>query len=176
MEVANIFPSKIMIDHFNLRTQEHVKRVSDNMLVVKKYAMDLNIPEDEFEERRVEHDRDKFSKELYLPYVWLTESRRCRRTDTPFTYPDGVKELVDIAKQTHYETNSHHPEHWAYLNNMRDIDLIEMVCDWTAIAQEFNENNGSASEWAMKNVGTRWEFNLRNVVVIGKVLDLLKTK
>lgn len=173
MSLADMFPSKLMIDHFNLRTQEHIQRVSDNMLVVKEYALDLNIPEDEFEKRRLEHDMDKFSKEQYIPYVWLTEFHRCRRIDTPFSYPDGMQELVDSAIKRHYKLNSHHPEHWAYLNNMLNLDLIEMVCDWTAIAQEYNENNGNAGEWARKNIGTKWEFNIRNVLVIGKVLDIL---
>ena len=176
MNLTDIFPSKLMIDHFNLRTQEHIKRVSDNMLVVKEYALYLNIPEDGFEKRRLEHDMDKFSKKQYLPYVWLTEFYRCKRINTPFSYPDGVKELVNNAVKLHYKLNSHHPEHWAYLNNMLDIDLLEMVCDWTAIAQEYNENNGNAGEWARKNVGTRWNFNMSKIMVIGEALDILNTE
>ena len=42
---------------------------------------------------------------------------------------------------------------------MSDVDLIEMVCDWTAMAQEFGQDGGSARGWADKTIGNRVAFN-----------------
>jgi len=42
---------------------------------------------------------------------------------------------------------------------MSDIDLIEMVCDWTAIAQELGDNRSSARQWADRTIGNREHFN-----------------
>ena len=30
---------------------------------------------------------------------------------------------------------------------MTEVDLIEMVCDWTAMSQEFGQDGGSARGW-----------------------------
>ena len=45
---------------------------------------------------------------------------------------------------------------------MSEVDLIEMVCDWTAMAQEFDQDNGSARGWADKTIGSRISFNGEN--------------
>lgn len=39
---------------------------------------------------------------------------------------------IEDGKQLHYNSNSHHPEHYGELgiNGMDLIDLVEMVCDW----------------------------------------------
>jgi hypothetical protein len=37
------------------------------------------------------------------------------------------------------------------------LDLVEMVCDWTAIAQE-NGGDRSARGWAERNIA-RWSFS-----------------
>ena len=42
---------------------------------------------------------------------------------------------------------------------MSDVDIIEMVCDWTAMALEFGQDGGSARGWADKTIGQRVEFN-----------------
>ncbi len=39
---------------------------------------------------------------------------------------------IEHGKQLHYDSNSHHPEHYGELgiNGMDLVDIIEMVCDW----------------------------------------------
>ncbi|ELR99915.1 hypothetical protein GLO73106DRAFT_00037680 [Gloeocapsa sp. PCC 73106] len=94
-----------------------------------------------------------------MPYIWLTEFHRRRRNGEAFTYPDGVEEQVKAAIQHHVTTNRHHPEFHASPEDMSDVDVIEMVCDWTAITQEIGENGGSARQWADKTIGNRRHFN-----------------
>jgi hypothetical protein len=56
---------------------------------------------------------------------------------------------------------------------MSDVDLIEMVCDWTAMSQEFNQDGGSARGWADKTIGHRVAFNADKRRFIYEVIDLL---
>jgi hypothetical protein len=49
-----------------------------------------------------------------------------------------------------------------------------MVCDWTAMAQEFGQDGGSARGWADRIIGKRVAFNAekrRFIYQIIKVLD-----
>ena len=59
---------------------------------------------------------------------------------------------------------------------MSDIDIIEMVCDWTAMAQEFDHDNGSARGWADRTIGHRVKFKDDKRSFIYKVIDLLDSK
>ena len=73
----------------------------------------------------------------------------------------------------HVTTNRHHPEFHADPNDMSDVDLIEMVCDWTAMAQEFGEHGGSARGWADKTIGKRVAFNTAKQQFIYRVIEEL---
>jgi hypothetical protein len=50
---------------------------------------------------------------------------------------DVPKELLDLAIKQHTLTNPHHPEYWGGFENMPEIAVAEMVCDWYARSQEF---------------------------------------
>jgi hypothetical protein len=56
---------------------------------------------------------------------------------------------------------------------MSDVDLIEMVCDWTAMAQEFGQDGGSARGWADRTVGTRIGFNAEKRRFIYRTIEEL---
>lgn len=105
------------------------------------------------------HDTSKFGPEERIPYIWLTEYYHYQFYGQPFTYPAGVEEQVQAAIQHHVTTNRHHPEFHADSNDMSDVDLFEMVCDWTAMAQEFGQDGGSACGWADKTIGSRHARN-----------------
>ncbi len=114
---------------------------------------------DDLIERAKTHDASKFGDEERIPYVWLTEYHRCKRNGEAFTYPEGMADQVNRAIRHHVTTNRHHPEFHADPNDMSEVDLIEMVCDWTAMAQEFGQDGGSARGWADKTIGKRVAFN-----------------
>ena len=69
------------------------------------------------------------------------------------------------------ETNRHHPEFHADPNDMSDVDLIEMVCDWTAMAQEFSQDGGSARGWADKTIGKRIAFDAEKRRFIYRMIE-----
>src|SRR5450755_1045681 len=44
---------------------------------------------------------------------------------------------LQLAVEHHRRTNEHHPEYWGGIDNMPEIFVAEMVCDWYARSQEF---------------------------------------
>lgn len=156
-----------MLEFFQQRTREHIARVARNLTLL------ANASEhgDELIARAKIHDASKFGPEEFIPYVWLTEFHRCRRTGESFEYPAGVEERVQQAVEHHVTANRHHPEYYADPNDMTEVDLIEMVCDWTAMAQEFGE--GSAKGWADKTIGKRVLFNESNADFVYQMIGEL---
>ncbi|WP_146416573.1 DUF5662 family protein [Crateriforma conspicua] len=162
-------PTPEMVAFYERRTEEHIERVRQCLTVmasVTEYA-------DELEERARVHDASKFGPEERIPYIWLTEFHRCRRSGEPFTYPDGMEERVRSAIDHHMTTNRHHPDFHADPNDMTDVDLIEMVCDWTAMSQEFGQDGGSARGWADKTIGKRLHLNETKRQFVYAMIDLL---
>lgn len=158
-----------MITFFERRTEEHIDRVCRCLAVmasVTQYA-------DELCERARRHDASKYGPTERVPYIWLTEFHRCRHAGESFTYPDGMEERVRAAIDHHLKTNRHHPEFHSDPNDMTDVDLIEMVCDWTAMSQEFGQDGGSARGWADKTIGHRLIFNDERKQFVYATIDLL---
>jgi len=162
-------PTPEMTAFYEQRTREHIGRVArclSLLAAVTPYG-------DELLERAKHHDASKFGPEERIPYIWLTEYHRRRRTGDPLEYPAGVAEEVEMAVKHHLSANRHHPEFHADTNEMTDVDLIEMVCDWTAMAQEFDQDGGSARGWADKTIGHRVVFDAEKRRFIYEMIDLL---
>ena len=148
-------PTPEMVAFFERRTQEHICRVRRCLRVMAE-ATPLGA---ELNERALLHDQSKFGPAERTAYIWLTEFHRCRQAGEPFSYPPGMEDQVRAAVEHHVTSNRHHPEFHADPNDMTDVDLIEMVCDWTAMAQEFAHDGGSARGWADKTIGSRVQLN-----------------
>lgn len=56
---------------------------------------------------------------------------------------------------------------------MTKVDLIEMICDWTAISQEFGQDGGSAHGWADGTIGRRIYLSTENRHFIYEMIDLI---
>ena len=155
MQNDSIEPTPEMVAFFQRRTNEHIERVRRCLTFLAKVT---NYSEELLERAKI-HDASKFGTEERIPYIWLSEYHRCRRNGESFEYPEGMAEKVQRAIHHHVTSNRHHPEFHADPNQMSDVDLIEMVCDWTAMAQEFGQDGGSARGWADKTIGKRVAFN-----------------
>ena len=164
-----IDPTPEMFAFYERRTNEHIERVRRCLMLLANATEHTA----ELTARADVHDASKFDPEERIPYVWLTEYHRCRKTGEPFAYPAGIEAAVKQAVHHHVTSNRHHPDFHADPNDMSDIDLIEMVCDWTAMAQEFNQDGGSARGWADKKVGTRIAFNADKRRFIYRVIEEL---
>jgi hypothetical protein len=162
-------PTPEMLAFYERRTNEHIERVR-RCLTLLAEVTDYG---EELIERARTHDASKFDPDERIPYVWLTEYHRCRRNGESFAYPSGMAERVKRAIHHHVCSNRHHPEFHADPNDMTDVDLIEMVCDWTAMAQEFGEEGGSARGWADKVIGERVLFNEERRRFIYQMIEAL---
>lgn len=172
MQTAETDPTPEMVSFYERRTREHIERVRCCLRLI---AATTNHVE-ELVARGEVHDASKFGPEERIPYIWLTEFHRCRRTGTPFSYPAGMEAQVEMAIAHHMRCNRHHPEHHSDPNEMSNVDLIEMVCDWTAMAQEFGQDGGSARGWADKTIGTRVHFNEEKRFFVYKIIEQLDAK
>jgi hypothetical protein len=169
MQTDRIEPTLEMLAFYERRTKEHIERVRRCLALLSQVT---DYGEDLIARARV-HDASKFGPQEQIPYVWLTEYHRRRRNGEPFEYPEGVAERVRLAIHHHVTTNRHHAEFHADPNGMTDVDLIEMVCDWTAMAQEFGQDGGSARGWADRTVGKRVAFNAEKQRFIYQMIEEL---
>ena len=166
--MASSDPTPEMVAFYERRTNEHIERVR-RCLSVMASATELA---DELNDRGKVHDASKFGPEERIPYIWLTEFHRCGRNGEPFAYPEGMEDRVCDAIDHHLTSNRHHPDFHADPNDMTDIDLIEMVCDWTAMSQEFDQDGGSARGWADRTIGHRVQFNDERRQFVYDMIDL----
>lgn len=162
-------PTPQMVAFFDERTRAHIERVRRCIALLASV-----IPAGaELIERGKVHDASKFGPDERIPYIWLTERYFRRHRGEPFEYPPGVAEAVRRAVEHHLTTNRHHPEAHARPDDMTPVDLAEMVCDWTAMAQEFGEPGGSARSWADKTLGKQLQLNAANTALVYELIALL---
>ena len=183
--MEQVLPSREMVEHFRKRTQNHIDLVGKNLYKVSEVHPDL--PANLIDKTRT-HDDTKFKEPNYIPYVWITWMYKCKADNTPFKWPDGMEQEANEATIRHVLTEPHHPEYWAChapinINNrdqaveainaekMPPLDIIEMVCDWLAVAQE---RGGTARDWYVKNVPSRWIFNDKQKELIEEILKIFE--
>jgi hypothetical protein len=94
--------------------------------------------------RGFEHDVSKF---YGIEWDWLHAGR-----DTP-------KDQLEFAIKQHTRTNSHHPEFHGGIENMAELDVAEMVCDWYARSQE---HGTGLRDWIKENAISRFKIGLQS--------------
>ena len=83
------------------------------------------------------HDASKYSQEEIWGYAqWLYPENKSNKN----------KEIFDYAWNHHQKANSHHWQYWIMWKpkesvalKMPDYDVIEMLCDWTAMSYKFGD-------------------------------------
>ena len=76
MQTDRIAPTPEMLAFSERRTKEHIERVRRCLTLLARG----NDHAEELIERAKVHDASKFGPEERIPYVWLTEYHRCRRS------------------------------------------------------------------------------------------------
>lgn len=151
-----------MLERYKL---DFLKRTLNHIELVNKYAKKIN-------KSYTEHDRDKLT-ELFDSYSLMKKENISKEEE----------EAIDKATLKHITSNKHHPEYWTnadlknftrkepVLNcecyNMPDFAIEEMLCDWCAMSEEFNN---SPFEWADKVINKRWLFTEEQVNFINNLL------
>lgn len=178
-------PTEEMIEYFHKRTNEHIKRV-------QKYSTKLAIHYDLLSDLISlvkKHDQSKFKDPEYVPYIFTTWDYKCKRENINFDIPNDIKNKMLKATTNHVLKNPHHPEFWSENRDpinpenrdkpkelidatcMPVIYLAEMVADWSAMAEEYN--NDGPYEWARDNINIRWKFTDKQIKMIYEFIDFL---
>jgi hypothetical protein len=85
---------------------------------------------------------------------------------------DVDKEDLSLAVFQHIRTNQHHPEYWGNIENMPELAVAEMVCDWYARSQEFGT---SFKDWVISSAVTKFSIDIDGEVYkwINKFISML---
>ena len=166
LKKLNEKPSKEMVKFYEERTKNHIERVRSN---INFFMLDKDFDLKELYKRLKDHDKSKFSVAEYVPYIWMTEFYRKKQLGEEFKYPsESIKKEVDEAIKHHYEVNRHHPEFHNNIEDMTDEDIVEMVCDWVSMSQEFNN---SLKEFANKKIDKQYKFSDNQKNLIYKLIE-----
>lgn len=79
-------------------------------------------------------------------------------------------ESEKIFLEEHWKNNRHHPEHWSDINDMEDIDLAEMVCDWHARSVEFNDDLLAYIDYRQNNRFAFPQHMLEKIIFYAEIL------
>ena len=112
-----------MIDHIE-DLLSHIRRVQGN---AEQLAKEL-----------IEQGRNDFAR-LLLAKVHHHDASKWAGIEWEYMHrgPGVDGPMLQAAITQHQKTNDHHPEYWGGLENMPEIAIAEMICDWLARAQEF---------------------------------------
>ena len=110
------------------------------------------------------HDNSKLEEPEYTPYVKRKWVERNYNVDMYDKMGDDIKAAI----VHHVTKNDHHPEYWSndyrgfetsdpcHVDDMSEDAVIEMVCDWNAMALE---RGNTARSWYDKTRDKRWIFD-----------------
>lgn len=114
-------------------TITHKKHVLDSCLAMATYLYDDGMEELALDllNRASSHDVSKFCREELLNLSLLAFDKN------DFKNPEcGISDKQRELVSAHWRSNRHHPEHFETYDDMTDLDIIEMVCDWHARSVE----------------------------------------
>jgi hypothetical protein len=107
----------------------------------------MGICETEIGARLSEHDASKLcppEKQMFDAWRPMLDANA---VDSP-AYKNALVAMGD-ALQHHHKANRHHPEHFENgIAGMTLIDLVEMVCDWSAASKRKDPNGTVDMRWA----------------------------
>lgn len=112
----------------------HKQLLLESGMILVQYLYDHNRPEDALNlaKRCTRHDISKFEGEEIAKFTKLDNSRQSM-IDSNETLSEDTKKIIE----THWKNNRHHPEHFKTHDDMTEIDIMEMVCDWHARSKQF---------------------------------------
>lgn len=96
--------------------------------------------------RAFEHDFSKLTEEEFYGMAKFADEMQ------------GLKDpnsKISIEKEhyinLHRNRNKHHPEYWKDINDMTELDIMELACDWCSRSEQFNTNVIEFLENGQKN-------------------------
>jgi len=149
-------PSKEIEKIFVERTRYHQRLIKRNLLLMTRY---LNLSKKSLLNIAINHDESKFKEPERIAYIWMNWVFYCKDNNIHFYLSNDIKAIIEQGHLHHITNNLHHPESHQNINNMSELNIVEMICDWTAINEELSINNGSCLSWATKEIDKKWQFS-----------------
>ena len=118
------------LDECRVETQKHIDKV-------RKY---IRFFTDKLTSRGENHDASKMDS----PEVELFAEHTERLAEIEYGSDEYKKELEELqpALEHHYAVNRHHPQHFPDgINGMNIIDIVELIADWKASSERYNNGN-----------------------------------
>ena len=162
-----------MLERSTERNLYHISLVREQLHHFYDYP---GLENSEIDKRAELHDASKFFENEKHAYACLTFFYDQKKSNPAYVLPRLVESMVSEGIEKHSLINTHHPEAHFDINQMPLIDLVEMVCDWTAIAIENCGPNATARTWASDNLNKKWKFNSENQNLIFNLIDELDHK
>ncbi len=157
------------------KTINHIRLVQDNMRKIAIHGGIFEVNPVDIIQRSLVHDYTKFDSDVFSGYVLYNYRNHLRETGAEI--PEYDKETDDFifeCVKKHRSNSSHHPEYYSDINQMSTLDIIEMVCDWVAVSQEFvlgqYRKSREFAEYSFENL---YPFNNEKQQQIYEVIDLL---
>lgn len=120
-------------DELALHDSETLKHVNEVRSNIWKLIQELD-------KRGQTHDASKFEE----PERSIFAKNRPKLAKAEY----GSKEYQDLIDESqvaidhHYSKNRHHPNHWTLgIEDMDLVDIVEMLCDWTAATKRNKNGN-----------------------------------
>ena len=129
---------------------------------------------EELQSRAARHDRSKLQADEFDGFVRINKVAR----DHEYGSEAYIEGLASEGGESgcinlHYARNSHHPEHHKNDRDMGWVDIVEMVCDWSAASITYG--NQSLRE-SVQIQHERFDFSEGQWWLIYSVIDWLNPK
>ncbi len=118
-------------EEYMLSCEQHLDNLLKHIDMVRQAGVLLG-------KRLMEHGRKDFGR-LLIGKCYEHDKSKFYGIEWRYLHAgnDVPKQELERAIKQHVETNAHHPEYWGGIENMPEIAVAEMVCDWYARSQEF---------------------------------------
>jgi len=173
-----------MVEHFHDVHTAHQKMVDANLLLFIEHYQEEEHIRQLLQHRYECHDDTKIMEDgEFKPYVWRYWRTKWRkeggidkRFTTAFNFDDQLDHFITEGVWHHVKHNRHHPEYHLDHDDMNQIDMIEMICDWCAMSEELDTN---IYEWVEYVVPRRYHFSnykYERIISTIKMLEEFKEK
>lgn len=82
--------------------------------------------------RGFSHDMSKLSEQEFYGMAEFADDMKSLKNSKEKISPE--KEFII---NIHRDNNKHHPEYWDNINDMTELDIMELACDWCARSEQF---------------------------------------
>lgn len=149
-----------------MKIQEHIDNLTRHINLVRQACEILS--------ERLMNDGHKEMAVKLLARGYIHDNSKFYGIEWDYLHngQDVPEEALELAIKQHNTTNDHHPEFWGGVDNMPEVCVAEMICDWYARSQEFGSslrdwiNQTAVKKYKIKKTSAQWKW-------INECLDLL---